>query len=839
MTTPIGQVFEFYEIDALIGSGNIGAVYRAHDVRDDRLVAVKIIDPMFSTRAAFRDHFSLNMPLLIPLDHPNVVDIIMAGTFKDDLYIVTEYITGGNLKDAIAAYQQNGKLFRYDHIAQIGIQAAQGLHFAHDQGMVHLKVKPENFLISGVSDEGAFQVKLADLGLYQLVRSGYNSEVKLARRDLRYIAPEQGMADVLSTEPEVDIYGLGIMLYELVVGVPPFLPDTLGEAVTMHNKSTVVPPMQRRMGTPELLNNIIMACLEKDPQNRYGSANNVALDLKDLLTALRNQQTTREYIAGDDNQSTLLSYDTMSSSGITHTQPPIPLDVELQDRILVIGSQPPTRAVELEPDAYQFIVGRGKSSDIVLDGDHISRYHLRIDRVRGANNRWQYRVTDLGSINGTWLDSIHLESNVRYEWPVGTYLQIEDYRLLVETAQGLAAQIYVPVADAPQADIQAEINTQQLEPLKLAIKLEPPQIAVTPGQAQSAVLHFHNQSGLVDHFTITVRKLNEAWYDLPVSALELNEDQEGSLTINFNPPRTSSSTAGIHLFEIAATSRGQPYSYPAVAYGNLNIAAYYAFSADVHPKRMRRRNSTQITITNNGNTRQPFSVLARDSEEALSFRLMPARFQIDAGESQSLNLRVFPRRRPIFGRRETVPLEVIIQDTQQGTEETISNIEYTVFPLIRGYMIVIALLILFLCALMMLCSLFFISQNQASQRIRQQTQQANLTETFLASDVDGDGLSYQREQSLGTNPNVADTDADGLLDGEEILRYNTNPLNQDSDGDGIIDGSEVNDLNTNPNNRDTDGDGIFDNLDPNPILPPTPEPTPTPFTIPPLPVPNG
>jgi WD40 repeat protein len=268
------QQLEGYRILGEIGRGGMGVVYRAHQHRLNRVVAIKMILAGQLARAEDRVRFQMEGELLARLRHPNFVQVYEVGTLQREAgvvqpYLVLEYVEGGNLKGMIA-----GKPLPFGEAARLVLVLARAMAAAHAQGIVHRDLKPGNVLLAG---DGT--LKITDFGLAKEV----GSETTLTPAGVTvgtpgYMAPEQARGEMVG--PAVDIYALGAILYELLTGRPPFVGDTPMAVVLQVLHKAPASLRQLRPGVPRDLAIICLKCLEKEPERRYARAADLASDLE-------------------------------------------------------------------------------------------------------------------------------------------------------------------------------------------------------------------------------------------------------------------------------------------------------------------------------------------------------------------------------------------------------------------------------------------------------------------------------------------------------------------------------------------------------------------------------
>jgi eukaryotic-like serine/threonine-protein kinase len=261
-----------YRLEAKLGSGGMSTVYLARDQTLDRAVAVKVMHREMSEQADQLERFRQEARAVAKLSHPNVVSVIDAGEDGGHPYIVFEYVEGETLKQRIA---RDGALDPQEAIAY-AIEIARGLSLAHARRMVHRDIKPQNVLIDA---EG--RAKLTDFGISrQLEQDGMTATGRvLGTTD--YVAPEQAMGR--KVDPRSDIYSLGVVLYEMLVGQVPFSADSQ-VGVAMKHVNEELPDVQRRR--PEIsaaVALVVERATAKDPAERYQQVGEM---IDDLSTAL-------------------------------------------------------------------------------------------------------------------------------------------------------------------------------------------------------------------------------------------------------------------------------------------------------------------------------------------------------------------------------------------------------------------------------------------------------------------------------------------------------------------------------------------------------------------------
>jgi len=273
----IGQTVTHYRILEKLGGGGMGVVYKAEDTKLGRFVALKFLpDELFQDRYAV-ERFRQEARAASSLNHPYICTIHDIDEHEGRQFIVMELLEGQTLKHRIA-----GRPMEIEQVAKLGIQIAEALESTHAKGIVHRDIKPANIFVMDSK-----QAKVLDFGLAKLLRPVSEltlteafTEPQSAGGTLPYMAPEQLRGQ--EVDSRTDIYALGVVLYEMTTGQRPFrdeLPTQLSDAI-LHRPPP--PPRRSNLSLPPKLEDIILKCLEKDPENRYQSAREVAVDLRRL-----------------------------------------------------------------------------------------------------------------------------------------------------------------------------------------------------------------------------------------------------------------------------------------------------------------------------------------------------------------------------------------------------------------------------------------------------------------------------------------------------------------------------------------------------------------------------
>jgi serine/threonine-protein kinase len=270
-----------YRIDALIGTGAVGAVYRASHVELPRTFALKVLHPHFRADPYLLESFRTEARAASLLDHPNVTIVHDFGEEPDGLvYIVMEYLSGASLQ-ALLDEQRRVEPRR---AIELMIQVCAALAAAHERGIVHRDIKPDNImLVHGRDDEGRTVelVKVCDFGIAALEATPDASAAGWTAGTPEYMAPEQAQG---RSDARTDVYACGIVLYEMLTGRPPFVGDSPASTLTKHTTEPPRRPSELVPGLSPDLEALILRAIDKAPERRFSSMRELRSALKRLLS---------------------------------------------------------------------------------------------------------------------------------------------------------------------------------------------------------------------------------------------------------------------------------------------------------------------------------------------------------------------------------------------------------------------------------------------------------------------------------------------------------------------------------------------------------------------------
>ena len=260
-----------YEIKEIIGVGGMANVYKAYDSIDDRVVAVKILRDEHMENDELLRRFRNESKAIAVLSHPNIVKVYDVSFNEDIQYIVMEHIDGITLKE----YIEQQKVLRWKEAVHFTVQILRALQHAHDKGIVHRDIKPQNIMLL---EDGT--IKVADFGIARFARASQHTVTDKAIGSVHYISPEQAKGEL--SDEKSDIYSIGVMLYEMTTGTLPFDADSPVSVALKQIQSQAKRPRVINPDIPEGLEDITIRAMQKDPAKRYQSAAEMLRDIDEF-----------------------------------------------------------------------------------------------------------------------------------------------------------------------------------------------------------------------------------------------------------------------------------------------------------------------------------------------------------------------------------------------------------------------------------------------------------------------------------------------------------------------------------------------------------------------------
>ncbi|MFG2633199.1 Stk1 family PASTA domain-containing Ser/Thr kinase [Streptomyces sp. NPDC048362] len=461
----VGQLLDGrYRVDARIAAGGMATVYRALDTRLDRVLALKVMHPALAGDGAFVERFIREAKSVARLDHPNVVQVFDQGADGSYVYLAMEYIAGCTLRDVLrerGALQPRAALDILEPVL-----AALGA--AHRAGFVHRDMKPENVLIG---DDG--RVKVADFGLVRSVDT-VTSTTGAVLGTVSYLAPEQ--IEQGTTDPRVDVYACGVVLYEMLTGGKPHAGDSPAQVLYRHIHEDVPPPSALVPALPYQLDELVASATARDPGIRphdavalLGQVREARGALTDAqLDALPPQALSAEHDGAEDRTSVIPRSPTVPRA-LPVDADPAPDGVHRTTRL---QSPPgpdrrrparPRRAVLAVVAALLVVFGVGAGVWYINSGQFTKVPPLLAKTEAQARQRLEAAGLDVGRVRRAYSDTIERGTVVSADPAPGS--RIRDHDSVALTVSLGPQTVKVPdVAGQPLAKARARLKAAGLEP---------------------------------------------------------------------------------------------------------------------------------------------------------------------------------------------------------------------------------------------------------------------------------------------------------------------------------------------------------------------------------------
>ncbi len=585
----LGQVIGNCRIEALLGAGGMGQVFRARHVHLDRLQAIKIMHPHMASDPGFQARFRREAQAIAALEHPHIVRIFNFDEQQGRYYIAMEYLPDGSLRTLLDRRARERTKWPLNFGLDLVRQAAEALDFAHARGIVHRDIKPDNILIerhAGPGGRSLYVVKLTDFGLARMVEGGGGITASgVTVGTPAYMSPEQCQG--LPVDGRSDIYSLGIVLYEVVTGYLPFTVSRISEAVEKHVYAQPPSPRTVAPDLPVAVESIILRCLAKKPEDRFATGAELALALRQVMQA--------------------------------PVPPPPPVPEGLIVRVLDAAGQ----AVQQAPLTEQGLtVGRRAGHRIVLDDPAVSRNHLHIE--------WsgrRVRVKDLGSRGGTLLDGAPITPHESHTWEIGQRLKVGPFTLELEQRRN--DQIGVTLAPGQDS------------------------LQVVAGQDVAVEVTLVNRGTSAETLTLAVEGWPAPWIRLPEAPVRVEAGAQEVVRLTLCVPATSGMHGGTYSVQIHARSVDQPQTgASAQATWIVAAPPLLSLSITPGMARRRDQAQYTVQLTNRGGTTAHIVLMAEDERQALAYNFAHHEIHLAPGETVEVSLEVRSNRR-VFGGTQT------------------------------------------------------------------------------------------------------------------------------------------------------------------------------------------
>jgi serine/threonine-protein kinase len=279
-------IAERYELEEVVGTGGMSTVYRAHDQLLERNVALKVLHPHYADDDEYVERFRREARSVAQLSHPHIVTVIDRGEDDGQQFIVFEYVDGENLKQLV---ERTGPLPTRRAI-ELAAEIADALAFAHEHGLVHRDVKPQNVLLTPDGD-----AKVTDFGIARSLEVEHGmTQTGTVLGTSNYLSPEQ--AGGKPTTPSTDVYSLGVVVYELLTGEVPFPGENFVAIAMKHINDQPPDLLEQRPDVPLRLAAAVDRALEKDPARRFATMGQFAAELRQCLAELDSPDAERTLI---------------------------------------------------------------------------------------------------------------------------------------------------------------------------------------------------------------------------------------------------------------------------------------------------------------------------------------------------------------------------------------------------------------------------------------------------------------------------------------------------------------------------------------------------------------
>ncbi len=280
----IGQTLASYRIDKLIAQNDPESIFQAYDTQQGRLVILKVLLSPVDDGKAFQTYFMTEAERLTQFTGPGLTALIDYGATDRYLYVVSPDISGPNLQQLRQTWRDQDQWPSQAEAVSLVYQFSRGLGQAHQQNIIHGWLKPKYILIQiSAAQQNLLQALLLDVGLGRLFDKGLLTLDETDPDTWTYLSPEQALGG--SPSPRSDIYALGMLLYELLIGQAPFVAHSMHEAIQYHRQATLPSPRALAPDLPEALEAVILTALAPEPANRFGDAQQLTQVLEDFLAA--------------------------------------------------------------------------------------------------------------------------------------------------------------------------------------------------------------------------------------------------------------------------------------------------------------------------------------------------------------------------------------------------------------------------------------------------------------------------------------------------------------------------------------------------------------------------
>lgn len=557
------KIFNQYQLNQLLGGGWLGEVHIATDLDEGRELALRIINEGNSGQSFLIMQLERLLFKMQSLRHPNILEVEPLQQRDHQAFYAMALATKDSVRQLLQQQGRSGDGLPLVTTVEIGRQAAVSLAYAHDQGLMHGNLKPENVLLQPgrtLVGHTGYTVQLTDFGLAELRVGAYGTHDRAVVNTLSYTSPEQCKG--IRNELKTDIYTLGLILYELVTGLVPFDIRDAEDAFEKHQHVAPRQPSQLRTDLPEDLEEVILTCLAKHPDDRYANAGELESALQSVLNKIMP--------SGPEPTIRLPTLPALPAA------PKVEDQTTDQPHLLVFSEQHELlRDIPITEEQIQqgLTIGRAPGNAVILEHAGVSRYHLNVEFNAG-----KVYVTELTATNGTMMDGLPLSTMTRSLWPSNSLIYLRPYWLVL-----------IGVAE------------QRAKP-RIVVKPQKEHIVLEPGKPYELNVLLANTGKTVDHFQLSIDGIPPEWVQNPYGEVQLNPGTQGSSSLILLAPRDSTSLADTYESTVLARSREDTSQYGRAAL-TIEVAPFTEIVATITPavRRTFRRANYTFKLENRSN----------------------------------------------------------------------------------------------------------------------------------------------------------------------------------------------------------------------------------------------
>jgi serine/threonine protein kinase len=645
-----------YQLERLEASDSLGNLYLALDRHLATKVNVRIVHDHLAQDNQYASRFVNAARSAILHPHPNLIRVFDFGDVDNHLYVSMELLPRPSLAEILTEMHNTQRWVALDEALFVVQQIGQALAYLHRYGFYTRSVEPSQIMLRNEvatlpMGRFAYQPVLVDLPVDSPHRllGDYGLAPAYA-----YMPPEVILRQ--GADERSDVYMLGALTWEIMVGQQTFKADNIAEAVDFHVNHRQVPVRAHHPTLPESLVTIVEKALAQSPEQRYPtiSAMLEALLAIPVTTAdgilppgtfvaqLRPQQAPPPMPASKPAQVAAMgepvspivasppivaSQGTPQSTPSPQITPPeiaAPTIMELQVQNANQGKRlfPLSKAI--------FTIGRSPDNDVLLDDPRVSRRHAHIE-FDGYN----YYIADLKSSNGIMFGDMRIPPGEKLLWGPGTTIRIGESTLQLVPRQGAVAQSELTLPHTALPSLQTASSVQKIptpvEEVGAALLLEREDYEVKPGQHLVIPLIVRNPKRNADVFVLSVEGLPTTWLSYP-PAVRLEPHSQERLNLQVQPARSPQTFATTYPLQIKATSQQDPRQ---VAYAqiNLTITLYGELHIELQPSTINEGETMRVKIVNQANGAQMINLMWWDDQHELIFHPKDAAVQLHAGET--------------------------------------------------------------------------------------------------------------------------------------------------------------------------------------------------------------